>query len=326
MILTKFLKRGPPRSRKPNWVFRSVTAPAPGDESPVVSGLSLDRNPHPAMYESFYNLDHAPFPASPDPAALVIYGDLGTQLGELAGCLTSGQGIAVMTGPAGSGKTICTLAMIRDLTTSLVGVCLRTGQFDQPGALLKAILHGLGRPYRQQDDQDLRLAVADAILGLPATADGVLLAVDEAHRLALPVLEELRGLTNYDAEGRPLVRLLLAGHCSLDEKLAEQGATVMRITAYENRPPASDSIDLPATLTEGRLDCVVFASPSSARNFLDVVGREQGLKYLRAMDIAVIGPTTAGAVEDLGLAVAIKPTDSSVPTLVRALCEHYGRP
>ncbi len=116
------------------------------------------------------------------------------------------------------------------------------------------------------------------------------------------------------------------GRTELDEKLAEQGATVMRITAYENRPPASDSIDLPATLTEGRLDCVVFASPSSARNFLDVVGREQGLKYLRAMDIAVIGPTTASAVEDLGLAVAIKPTDSSVPTLVRALCEHYGRP
>ena len=173
------------------------------------------------MYESFYNLNHAPFPASPDPAALVIYGDLGTQLSELAGCLTSGQGIAVMTGPAGSGKTICTLAMTRDLTTSLQGICLRTGQFDQPGELLKAILHGLGRPYRQQDDQDLRLAVADAILGLPATADGVLLSVDEAHRLGLPVLEELRGLTNLDSNGRPLVRLLLSGQCELEEKLAD---------------------------------------------------------------------------------------------------------
>ncbi len=173
------------------------------------------------MYESFYNLRHAPFPASPDPAALVIYGDLGTQLGELAGCLTSGQGIAVLTGPPGSGKTICSLAMIRDLTASLTGICLRTGQFDQPAGLLKSILHGLGRPYRNLDDQDLRLAVADAILGLPNTVQGILLAVDEAQRLALPVLEELRGLTNLDSNGRPLVRLLLAGQCELEEQLAD---------------------------------------------------------------------------------------------------------
>ncbi len=173
------------------------------------------------MYQTFYDLARPPFPASPDPASLVIYGDLGTQLGELAGCLTSGQGIAVLTGPPGSGKTLCTLAMTRDLTSSLVGICLRTGQFNQSRELLKAILHGLGQPYRRQDDQDLRLAVADAILSLPSATKGVLLAVDEAHRLGLPVLEELRGLTNLDENGRPLVRLLLTGQCELEETLAD---------------------------------------------------------------------------------------------------------
>ena len=116
------------------------------------------------------------------------------------------------------------------------------------------------------------------------------------------------------------------GRTELDERLAEQGATVTRITTYQNRPPARDTIELPAALMEGRLDCVVFASPSSARNFLDVVGRDQGLAYLGAMDIAVIGPTTASAVEELGLGVAIQPAHSSVPALVRALCDHYGRP
>jgi uroporphyrinogen-III synthase len=115
------------------------------------------------------------------------------------------------------------------------------------------------------------------------------------------------------------------GRTELDEGLAARGAIVVRVTAYENRPPSPDSVTVPAALTESRLDGVVFASPSAARNFLDVVGAERGLAWLRAMDIAVIGPTTAAAVRDLGLEVAVQPEDSSVPALVRALCAHYGR-
>jgi uroporphyrinogen-III synthase len=98
----------------------------------------------------------------------------------------------------------------------------------------------------------------------------------------------------------------------------------MRITAYENRPPVDETVELPAALTEARLDCILFASPSSARNFLDVVGQERGLAWLQNLDIAVIGPTTAAAVQELGLSVAVQPDNSSVPALVAALTEHYG--
>jgi uroporphyrinogen III methyltransferase/synthase len=114
------------------------------------------------------------------------------------------------------------------------------------------------------------------------------------------------------------------GRTELDERLATQGASVMRITAYENRPPVAETVELPAALTEARLDCILFASPSSARNFLDVVGQERGLAWLQNLDIAVIGPTTAAAVQELGLSVAVQPDNSSVPALVAALTEHYG--
>lgn len=115
------------------------------------------------------------------------------------------------------------------------------------------------------------------------------------------------------------------GRTDLDEALAERGAAVLRVTAYENRPPAAESIELPPSLTEGGLDGVVFASPSGVRHFLDVVGRERGLGWLRDLDIAAIGPTTAAAVTDEGLSVTVQPAESSIPSLVAALCDHYGR-
>jgi uroporphyrinogen III methyltransferase / synthase len=114
------------------------------------------------------------------------------------------------------------------------------------------------------------------------------------------------------------------GRTELDEKLAQQGARVMRITAYENRPPDPDTVELPAALTEQRLDCAVFASPSSAHNFLATIGTEPGLAYLHNVAIAAIGPTTARAIEELGLPVAIQPDDSSIEALVQSLCDHYA--
>lgn len=115
------------------------------------------------------------------------------------------------------------------------------------------------------------------------------------------------------------------GRTQLDESLAAMGASVRRITAYENHAPAAGDIDAPAALSEGALDGVIFASPSSVRNFFAVFGDSVARQYLNQVDIAVIGPTTAQAVQDLGLRVAIQPEDSSIDALVQALCQHYGR-
>lgn len=120
-----------------------------------------------------------------------------------------------------------------------------------------------------------------------------------------------------------LVPASAIGRTELDESLAERGAVVVRVAAYANRPPAPETVVLPPALVDGTLDCIAFASPSSVTHFLEVVGRARGLDWLRGLDIAAIGPTTARAVTDLGLAVAVQPAESSVPTLVAAICEHY---
>jgi uroporphyrinogen III methyltransferase / synthase len=128
-----------------------------------------------------------------------------------------------------------------------------------------------------------------------------------------------------DVEGaRILVPSSAIGRTAVDDALTAQGAMVTRVTAYENRPPEPHSVEIPPALTEGHMDCIVFASPSAIDHFLSLLGRDQALTHLRNAAIAVMGPTTAEAVTALGLVPAIQPDNSSVEDLARAICTHYA--
>ncbi|MEE3337750.1 MAG: uroporphyrinogen-III C-methyltransferase [Candidatus Latescibacterota bacterium] len=127
-----------------------------------------------------------------------------------------------------------------------------------------------------------------------------------------------------DLEGaRVLIPSSALGATELDQELERRGATVARVTAYENLPPVPESVSIPEELTDDAIDCVVFASPSAVDHFCTVLGRTHALQHLEKADIAVIGPTTAGAIIDLGLKPEIQPASSSVEDLVAAISAHY---
>jgi hypothetical protein len=84
-------------------------------------------------------------------------------------------------------------------------------------ALLQSILFELGLPYRSRDEGELRLSLLDHLLSKDDCPSGLLLLVDEAQTLPLPLLDELRVLTNLVRGSRPRVRLILAGSSSLEE-------------------------------------------------------------------------------------------------------------
>ena len=85
-------------------------------------------------------------------------------------------------------------------------------------------------------------------------------------------------------------------------KLRNLGAAVDEAIVYRTVAPASDRVEqIIAMLAEDKLDCVTFFSPSSVRNFIEWAGAEK----LHHVLIAVIGPTTAAAVEEFGLPAPI---------------------
>jgi uroporphyrinogen III methyltransferase/synthase len=62
------------------------------------------------------------------------------------------------------------------------------------------------------------------------------------------------------------------------------------------------------------------------RNFVAMLGQEQAADLLHSTVIASIGPVTAEAAQQLGIATAVMPQHYTIPDLVDALVEHFEAP
>ena len=226
------------------------------------------------MYEAFFGLKRRPFAATPDPQCFLASGTIQAALDEIVVCVEQGQGIAVVTAPAGTGKTLLCERLRSELGDRFESVLLRHASFLTRRALLQTILCELNHSYRQQDEQELRLELSPAIRALRPQREALVLICDEAHQLSEELLEELRILSDLAEHGRPLVRLVLVGQLGLEETLALPSleALSQRIRAHVcletwNRAGSLDYIDYRLTWAGGRTDEIF--TPEA----LELVGR-----------------------------------------------------
>ena len=111
------------------------------------------------------------------------------------------------------------------------------------------------------------------------------------------------------------------GRDALAAGLAELGAAVRRIPAYQNLRPADASAKARAILQAG-IDVVTFTSSSTVRNLLDILGDDRHL--LDDCRIACIGPITAATATENGLAVDLVAAEHNVEGLATALANYYA--
>ena len=213
------------------------------------------------MYEAFFGLKRRPFAATPDPQCFLASGTIQAALDEIVVCVEQGQGIAVVSAPAGIGKTLFCERLRNELGDRFESVLLRHASFLTRRALLQTIHCELNHSYRQQDEQELRLELSPAIRALRPQREALVLICDEAHQLSEELLEELRILSDLAEHGRPLVRLVLVGQLGLEETLALSSleALSQRIRAHVcletlTRAGSLDYIDYRLTWAGGRTD------------------------------------------------------------------------
>lgn len=199
------------------------------------------------MIEAHFGLLRRPFTSTVTPEHACYYPATTHEyaLARLQAALTDGEGILVLCGSPGMGKTLLAHCLLDRL-----GV--RPGESNQAEAvfltgtpsrdrvgLLQALLYDLSLPHEGRSEQEMRLALIDHLLTRYASGMRFLLVIDEAHHLAIEQLEELRMLGNLEGRTGKAIQVVLVGQPDLLETLTrpELGSLRQRIAVKATLTP-----------------------------------------------------------------------------------------
>ncbi|HXK55451.1 MAG: AAA family ATPase [Gammaproteobacteria bacterium] len=166
------------------------------------------------MYEAFYGFKEKPFTLLPDPAFLYLGDKHSTAYSMLEYGLVNQAGFTVITGEVGSGKT----TLIRHLLDQMhddVTVGLVSNTHREMGELLQWVLLAFGQEYRETNRVALFDSFTQFLIDQYAQNRRTVLIIDEAQNLHPQVLEELRMLSNVNADKDQVLQLILVGQPQL---------------------------------------------------------------------------------------------------------------
>ncbi len=135
--------------------------------------------------------------------------------------LMSQAGITVITGEVGSGKT----TLIRKLLSEIdddISTGLISNTHESFGDLLQWVSMAFDLDYKGKDKVALYDSFASYVINEYANSKRTVLIIDEAQNLSPSVLEELRMLSNINADKDQVLQLILVGQPELRETLRRQ--------------------------------------------------------------------------------------------------------
>jgi type II secretory pathway predicted ATPase ExeA len=170
------------------------------------------------MYESFYHLGEKPFTLLPDPGFLFLSDKHRMALTLLEYGLMNQAGFTVISGDIGTGKT----TLIRHLLNNMdrehtVGLISNTHR--DFGELLQWILLAFNLDHVSMNKVEMYQRFVDFIIDEYAHNRRTVLIVDEAQNMAAETLEELRMLSNVNADKDQALQVVLVGQRELRDTL-----------------------------------------------------------------------------------------------------------
>ncbi len=169
------------------------------------------------MYQSFFGFKEKPFSLRPDPAFLYLSKKHSTALSLLEYSLHDQAAFTVITGRAGLGKTTLIRALLARLGPG-IAVGMLTNTHASYGELMRWVLLSFGIDHTA-DPVEAHERFVNHLIKQYAEGRRTLLIIDEAQNLGAPALEELRMLSNINADKDQLLQIMFSGQPPLRDLL-----------------------------------------------------------------------------------------------------------
>ncbi len=181
-------------------------------------------------YLQFFGLKEEPFSTVPSPRTLFLTSMHSTALEKTAYVVGAKKGLAAVFGDPGMGKSsLARLLHQKFLDNGFVSVLLTNPNYPTPNSLLRTIAQEF-RTERTDKSFKGMLDIFKEFLFQQGASGGktLVLIIDEAQTLKLPLIELLRQLSNYESNSEKFLQFVLFAQNDLRGRLAHARALSFR--------------------------------------------------------------------------------------------------
>lgn len=190
------------------------------------------------LYSDYFGLQERPFKLLPDPDFLFWSKIHKRAYAVLEYGILSSAPITVVTGEVGAGKTTLLQKLLGSIEDGVTVGLISNAQGGR-GDLLKWVLNALSIPVVVDEDYVAMFQrLQDFLIAEYAEGRKVILIIDEAQNLSIEGLEELRMLTNINANKDEILQLVLVGQPQLRKMIMQPNLQqfAQRVSAFYHIP------------------------------------------------------------------------------------------
>jgi general secretion pathway protein A len=192
------------------------------------------------LYEEFFQFKEQPFSLTPDPRFIYLSPGHQEALEHMLYGVKQRRGFILVSGNIGAGKTTLTRLLIDQLEDQ-AQVALIFNTFLNEIELLRAINREYGLRADCSSREELVQILNSFLIRQLSSGGNAVLVIDEAQNLSVPVLEQVRMLSNLETDSRKLIQIILVGQPELAKTLSRSDLAQLnqRITVRCHLGPLS---------------------------------------------------------------------------------------